>query len=58
MFLLPAPDHRRVHLVLARHLSQRLAGLDLADDLKLEPTGELTTFESQGCCLLSLFKEA
>jgi hypothetical protein len=36
----------------------RLTGLDLADDLKLELTGELTTVESQGCGLLSLVKEA
>jgi hypothetical protein len=43
VFLLPPPDHRRVHVVLARHLRPRLAGLDLADDLKLELMGELTT---------------
>jgi hypothetical protein len=58
MVLLPPPAHRRVHVGRARHWRQRLAGLDLVDDLKLELTGALTTFESQGWCLLALVQEA
>jgi hypothetical protein len=58
MFLLPPTDHCWVHLILASDLGQQLASLDLVDDLKLELTGELTTFKSQGRGLLPLVKEA
>jgi hypothetical protein len=56
MFLLPPPDDSRVALVRARDLGQRLAGLDLAHHWQRELTGQLTSFESQGCCLLSYSK--
>jgi len=58
MCLAPPEDQSGMPLRLARSLGCGLPGPDLAHHLQRERTGEATSFESQGCGLLSLMKAA
>jgi hypothetical protein len=54
----PPDDQGGMHLILACGQGGGLPRFDLPHHLQLELTGEATSFESQGCCLLSVAKEA
>jgi hypothetical protein len=58
MLFLPPDDQRRMHWILAGGLGGGFPRFDLPYDLQLEFTRKATAFESQGCCLLSVDKEA
>jgi hypothetical protein len=58
MLFMPPDEHGGMDLILTRGLGRGFPGFELADHLQLELTGEATSFESQGDCLLSILKEA